>query len=70
METSRNPHPQQAPRTGRWRRLPTATTIIILLLFFSNVLEYFRKGEDRNIGLIVFNVVASLRLLSRRLAGY
>lgn len=69
METSQNPPPQPAPQTSRRRNLPTITTLFLLLLFVANVLEYFRPGPDRNNGLIGFNIIASLRLLSLRLTG-
>jgi hypothetical protein len=52
------------------RILNILSTIIIFILFIANLLEYFRKDEARNLGLVGFNVLATFHLFWSRLAGY
>lgn len=70
METTQLQHPGRASQSLARRMLTTGPTIVILVLFAANLLEYFRQDETRNMGLISFNILAAFHLFWSRLAGH
>ncbi|KAH7006972.1 hypothetical protein EDB80DRAFT_718058 [Ilyonectria destructans] len=70
METTQSQHPGHTSQSLARRILTTGPTIVILILFLANLLEYFRQDEARNMGLICFNILAAFHLFWSHLAGY